>query len=172
MVLSLSFGSAGPLTVERLWFERAAKRGDMLFVARCAAARAAGTQLHLLRAIRSRGQQRKAAQPLTMRAATSPTCGATRQPGLTLGPPQPTNPLHCPRSSGNNGSDWSSYFGPPGSAQWRSYPASYDTPAMLSVANANCAGGVADTSQRNAGVDVAAPGTSVLSSEPGLLIEG
>jgi hypothetical protein len=34
MVVSMSFGSAGPLTVERLWFERASKRGDMLFVAR------------------------------------------------------------------------------------------------------------------------------------------
>jgi hypothetical protein len=32
MVLNLSFGSAGPLTVERAWIERAAKRGDMLFV--------------------------------------------------------------------------------------------------------------------------------------------
>jgi len=36
MVVSMSFGSAGPLTVERMWFERAAaRRGkDMLFVAR------------------------------------------------------------------------------------------------------------------------------------------
>ncbi len=35
MVVSLSYGSAGPLTVERLWFERAAARKDMLFTARC-----------------------------------------------------------------------------------------------------------------------------------------
>jgi hypothetical protein len=33
MVINMSFGSAGPLTVERLWMTRAAARGDMLFVA-------------------------------------------------------------------------------------------------------------------------------------------
>lgn len=32
MVINMSFGSAGPLTVERLWIQRAAKRGDVLFV--------------------------------------------------------------------------------------------------------------------------------------------
>lgn len=32
MVINMSYGSAGPLTVERLWIKRAAKRGDMLFV--------------------------------------------------------------------------------------------------------------------------------------------
>jgi hypothetical protein len=32
MVINMSFGSAGPLTVERLWITRAAKRGDVLFV--------------------------------------------------------------------------------------------------------------------------------------------
>jgi subtilisin family serine protease len=32
MVINMSFGSAGPLTVERMWIERAAKRGDVLFV--------------------------------------------------------------------------------------------------------------------------------------------
>ena len=39
MVVSMSFGSAGPLTVERMWFERASSRQDdaMLFVARCGA---------------------------------------------------------------------------------------------------------------------------------------
>ncbi|KAF6263172.1 peptidase S8/S53 domain-containing protein [Scenedesmus sp. NREL 46B-D3] len=33
MVISMSYGSAGPLTVERLWITRAARRGDVLFVA-------------------------------------------------------------------------------------------------------------------------------------------
>jgi hypothetical protein len=42
MVVSMSFGSAGPLTVERMWFERASKRGDMLFVARCAGSSGGG----------------------------------------------------------------------------------------------------------------------------------
>jgi len=37
---------------------------------------------------------------------------------------------------------------------------------LLSVANANCNGGIADTSQRNEAVSVSAPGTSVLSSVP------
>jgi len=32
MVINMSFGSAGPLTVERLWIEKAAQRGDVLFV--------------------------------------------------------------------------------------------------------------------------------------------
>jgi serine protease len=32
MVINMSFGSAGPLTVERMWIEKAAKRGDVLFV--------------------------------------------------------------------------------------------------------------------------------------------
>lgn len=32
MVINMSFGSAGPLTVERMWIERAAQRGDVLFV--------------------------------------------------------------------------------------------------------------------------------------------
>jgi hypothetical protein len=32
MVINMSFGSAGPLTIERLWITRAAKRGDVLFV--------------------------------------------------------------------------------------------------------------------------------------------
>lgn len=146
----MSFGSAGPLTVERLWFQRSAKRGDMLFVARCGSGEGC----------------RKNRQPcqLHRRLLTGEACLRTislplQQPWtLCLAIPNP-NP-----SSGNNGSDWSSYFAPPGAPQWRSYPASYDTPAMLSVANANCAGGVADTSQRNTGVDIAAPGTSVLSS--------
>lgn len=102
MVVSMSFGSAGPLTVERMFFQRAAKRDDMLFVA----------------------------------------------------------------SSGNNGSDWGSLFAPPNSDQWLSYPASYDTANLLSVANVDCKGSVADSSQRNQAVDIAAPGTAVLSSVP------
>jgi hypothetical protein len=32
MVINMSFGSAGPLTVERMWMERVAQRGDVLFV--------------------------------------------------------------------------------------------------------------------------------------------
>lgn len=32
MVINMSFGSAGPLTVERMWIERVAQRGDVLFV--------------------------------------------------------------------------------------------------------------------------------------------
>lgn len=32
MVINMSFGSAGPLTVERLWIKKAAQRGDILFV--------------------------------------------------------------------------------------------------------------------------------------------
>jgi hypothetical protein len=32
MVINMSYGSAGPLTVERLWITRAAKRRDVLFV--------------------------------------------------------------------------------------------------------------------------------------------
>lgn len=33
MVINMSYGSAGPLTVERLWIQRAAARGDVLFAA-------------------------------------------------------------------------------------------------------------------------------------------
>jgi subtilisin family serine protease len=33
MVINMSYGSAGPLTVERTWLEKAARRGDVLFVA-------------------------------------------------------------------------------------------------------------------------------------------
>lgn len=32
MVINMSYGSAGPLTVERLWMAKAVKRGDVLFV--------------------------------------------------------------------------------------------------------------------------------------------
>ncbi|KAI8470356.1 MAG: peptidase S8/S53 domain-containing protein [Monoraphidium minutum] len=102
MVVSMSFGSAGPLTVERMWFDRAAKRDDMLFAA----------------------------------------------------------------SSGNNGSDWGSLLAPANTAQWKSYPASYDVPILLSVANSNCQGAIAESSQRNEAVAIAAPGTSVRSTVP------
>jgi hypothetical protein len=33
LVINMSYGSAGPLTVERLWIQKAAARGDVLFVA-------------------------------------------------------------------------------------------------------------------------------------------
>lgn len=74
--------------------------------------------------------------------------------------------MHPTRSSGNNGSDWGTLFAPPNSDQWKSYPASYPLPTLLSVANANCQGSVAESSQRNNAVSIAAPGTSVLSSVP------
>lgn len=32
MVINMSYGSAGPLTVERMWIQKAAQRGDILFV--------------------------------------------------------------------------------------------------------------------------------------------
>jgi len=93
MVLSMSFGSPGPLTVEKSFMDRATKSKDMMFVA----------------------------------------------------------------SAGNNGS-----FTEGG--DWESFPASYD--AVISVANANCRNQVEWSSQKNSKVDIAAPGSSVLSSVP------
>jgi subtilisin family serine protease len=89
MVVNLSFGSPGPLSVEEAYLAAAAAQEDMLFVG----------------------------------------------------------------AAGNNGT---------GGADWTSYPASY--PWVISVANADCRGNVVLSSQRNAQVDVAAPGTAVLSS--------
>jgi subtilisin family serine protease len=93
MVVSMSFGSPGPLTVEKSFMERATRSKDMLFVA----------------------------------------------------------------SAGNNGS-----FTEGG--DWESFPASYD--AVISVGNANCKNQLEWSSQKNTKVDIAAPGSSVLSSVP------
>lgn len=50
--------------------------------------------------------------------------------------------------------------------QYLSYPASHDVPEMLSVASARCDGSIEVFSQKNVAVDIAAPGTAVLSSVP------